>query len=259
MKHHKKRYSRKTDKQGIHANEYQDMAIRSLDNTQKEKKKIGSARIPEKESIPSVQSESKPHNDEAIEGNKIAIPTKDSSNNDSTPSVVDDPRIKKPGPGDLALNANAKEVSTSKNMGGVQEFNTSSAAQQMQPNPQTSHQGRASTDINSSNLDSNEALIGESKQGTQNDNVETSSSRTRQEQDYKRKEDEVRFREENHFNPKSSLMYSMPWLQAVNAWTKLYVGYTENAFMMTDYWLELISTIWLGKDKKRQSKGTIEK
>ena len=120
----------------------------------------------------------------------------------------------------------------------------------MQPNPQTSHQGRASTDINSSNLDSNEALIGESKQGTQNDNVETSSSRTQQEQDY-RKEDEERFREENHFNLKSSLMYSMPWLQAVNEWTKLYVGYTENAFMMTDYWLELISTIWLGKDKKK--------
>ena len=240
MKHHKKQYSRKTDKQGIHANEYQDMAIRSLDNTQKEKKKIGSAQIPEKGSIPSVQSESKPHKDEAIEGNKIAIPTKDSSINDSTPSVVDDPRTKKPGPGDLALNANAKEVSTSKNMGGVQEFNTSSAAQQMQPNPQTSHQGRASTDINSSNLDSNEALIGESKQGTQNDNVETSSSRTRQEQDYKRKEE-------------------LPWLQAINAWTKLYVGYTENAFMMTDYCLELISTIWLGKDKKRQSKGTIEK
>ncbi|MGB7558568.1 MAG: hypothetical protein WBM37_08635, partial [Nitrososphaeraceae archaeon] len=186
-------------------------------------------------------------------------PTKDSSINDSTPSVVDDPRTKKPGPGDLALNANAKEVSTSKNMGGIQEFNTSSADQQMQPNPQTSHQGRASTDINSSNLDSNEALIGESKQGTHNDNVETSSSRTRQEQDYKRKEDEVRFREENHFNPKSSLMYSMPWLQAVDAWTKLYVGYTENVFMMTDYWLKLISTIWLGKDKKRQSKGTIEK
>ena len=62
------------------------------------------------------------------------------------------------------------------------------SAQQMQPNPQTSHQGRASTDINSSNLDSNEALIGESKQGTQNDNVETSSSRTQQ-QDYERKED----------------------------------------------------------------------
>ncbi|MGA9296740.1 MAG: hypothetical protein WBV72_04980, partial [Nitrososphaeraceae archaeon] len=165
MKYHKKRYSRKTDKQGIHANEYQDMAIRSLDNTQKEKKKIGSARIPEKESIPSVQSVSKPHKDEAIEGIKIAIPTKDSSNNDSTPSVVDDPRTKKPGPGDLALNSNTKEVSTSKNMGGVQEFNTSSAAQQMQPNPQTSDQGRASTDINSSNLDSNEALIGESKQG----------------------------------------------------------------------------------------------
>ena len=60
MKHHKKRYSRKTDKQGIHANEYQDMAIRSLDNTQKEKQKIGSARIPEKESIPGVQSVSKP-------------------------------------------------------------------------------------------------------------------------------------------------------------------------------------------------------
>lgn len=251
MKHHKKRYSRKTDKQGIHANEYQDMAIRSLNNTQKEKQKIGSARIPDKESIPSVQSENKPHKDEALEGNKIAIPTKDSSNNDSTPSVVDDPRTKKPGPGDLALNANAKEVPTSKNMGGAQEFNTSSAAQQMQPNPQTSHQGRASTDINSSNLDSKEALIGESKQGTQNDNVETSSSRTQQEQDYKRKEDEERFREENHFNPKSSLMYSMPWLQAVNEWTKLYVGYTENAFMMTDYWLELISTIWLGKDKKK--------
>jgi hypothetical protein len=251
MKHHKKRYSRKTDKQGIHANEYQDMAIRSLDNTQKEKQKIGSARIPEKEFIPSVQSESKPHKDEAIEGNKIAIPTKDSSNNDSTPSVVDDPRTKKPDPGDLALKANAKEVPTSKNMGGIQEFNTSSAAQQMQPNPQTSHQGRASTDISSSNLDSNEALIGESKQGTQNDNVETSSSRTQQEQDYKRKEDEERFREENHFNPKTSLMYSMPWLQAANAWTKLYVGFTKNAFMMTDYWLELISTIWLGKDKKK--------
>ena len=223
----------------------------ALTTHKKKRQKIGSAQIPEKESIPSVQSVSKPHKDEAIEGNKIAIPTKDSSINDSTPSVVDDPRTKKPGPGDLALNANAKEVSTSKNMGGVQEFNTSSAAQQMQPNPQTSHQGRASTDINSSNLDSNEALIGESKQGTQNDNVETSSSRTRQEQDYKRKEDEVRFREENHFNPKSSLMYSMPWLQAVDAWTKLYVGYTENAFMMTDYWLELISTIWLGKDKKK--------
>ena len=57
---------------------------------------------------------------------------------------------------------------------------------------------------------------------------------------------------------KSSLMYSMPWLQAVNEWTKLYVGYTENAFMMTDYWLELISTIWLGKDKKRQSKDNRE-
>ena len=85
MKHHKKRYSRKTDKQGIHANEYQDMAIRSLDNTQKEKQKIGSARIPEKESIPGVQSVSK-LKDEAIEGNKIAIPTKDSSNNESTPS-----------------------------------------------------------------------------------------------------------------------------------------------------------------------------
>lgn len=251
MKHHKKRYSRKTDKQGIHVNEYQDMAIRSLDNTQKEKQKIKSARIPEKESIPSVQSVSKPHKDEAIEGNKIAIPTKDSSNNDSTPSVVDDPRTKKPDPGDLALKANAKEVPTSKNMGGIQEFNTSSAAQQMQPNPQTSHQGRASTDINSSNLDSNEALIGESKQGTQNDNVETSSSRTQQKQDYKRKEDEERFREENHFNPKTHLMYSMPWLQAANAWTKLYVGFTENAFMMTDYWLELISTIWLGKDKKK--------
>ena len=250
MKHHKKRYSRKTDKQGIHANEYQDMAIRSLDNTQKEKQKIGSARIPEKESIPSVQL-SKPHKDEAIEGNKIAISTKDSSNNDSTLSAVDDPRTKKTDPGDLAPKANAKEVPTSKNMGDNQEFNTSSAAQQMQPNPQTSHQGRASTDINSSNLDSNEALIGESKQGTQNDNVETSSSRTQQEQDYKRKEDEERFREENHFNPKSSLMYSMPWLQAVNEWTKLYVGYTENAFMMTDYWLELISTIWLGKDKKK--------
>jgi hypothetical protein len=250
MKHHKKRYSRKTDKQGIHANEYQDMAIRSLDNTQKEKQKTGSARIPDKESIPSVQSVSKPHKDEAIEGNKIAIPTKDFSNNDSTPSVVDDPRTKKPDPGDLALKANAKEVPTSKNMGDVQEFNTSSAAQQ-QPNPQTSHQGRASTDINSSNLDSNEALIGESKQGTQNDNMGTSSSRTQQEKDYKRKEDEERFREENYFNPKSSLMYSMPWFQAVNAWTKLYVGYTENAFMMTDYWLELISTIWIGKTKKR--------
>jgi len=252
MKHHKKRYSRKTDKQGIHANEYQDMAIRSLDNTKKEKQKIGSARIPEKESIPGVQSVSKPHKDEAIEGNKIVIPTKDSSNNESTPSVVDDLHTKKPGPGDLALKANAKEVPTSKNMGGgIQEFNTSSAAQQMQPNPQTSHQERASTDINSSNLDSNEALIGESKQGTQNDNVETSSSRTQQEQDYEWKEDEERFREENHFNPKSSLKYSMPWLQAVNEWTKLYVGYTENAFMMTDYWLELISTIWLGKDKKK--------
>ena len=252
MKHHKKRYSRKTDKQGIHENEYQDMAIRSLDSTQKEKQKIGSARIPEKESIPSVQSVSKSHKDEAIEGNKIPIPTKDPSNNESTPSVVDDLDTKKPGPGDLDLKANAKEVPTSKNMGGgIQEFDTSSAAQQMQPNPQTSHQGRASTDINSSNLDTNEALIGESKQGTQNDNVETSSSRTQQEQDYERKEDEERFREENHFNPKSSLMYSMPWLQAVNEWTKLYVGYTENAFMMTDYWLELISTIWLGKDKKR--------
>jgi hypothetical protein len=254
MKHHKKRYSRKTDKQGIHANEYQDMAIRSLDNTQKEKQKIGSARIPEKESIHSVQSVSKPQKDEAIEGNKIAIPTNDSSNNESTPSVVDDPRIKKPDPGDLAQKANAKEVPTSKNMGDIQEFNTSSAAQQMQPNPRTSHQGRASTDTNSSNLDSNEALIGESKQGTQNDNVETSSSRTQEEQDYKRKEDEELFREENHFNPKSSLMYSMPWLQAVNAWTKLYVGYTENAFMMTDYWLELISTIWLGKNKKDRVK-----
>ncbi|MGA8106749.1 MAG: hypothetical protein WB815_08850 [Nitrososphaeraceae archaeon] len=251
MKHHKKRYSRKTDKQGIHANEYQDMAIRSLDNTQKEKQKIGSARIPEKESIPGVQSVSKSHKDEAIEGNKIVIPTKDSSNNDSTPSVVDDPRTKKPDPGDLALKANAKEVPTSKNMGDIQEFNTSSAAQQMQPNPQTSHQGRASTDINSSNLDSNEAMIGESKQGTQNNNVETSSSRTQQEQDYKRKEDEKRFREENHFNQKSSLMYSMPWLQAANVWTKLYVGFTENAFMMTDYWLDLISTIWLGEDKKK--------
>ena len=31
-------HSRKTDKQGIHANEYQDMAIRSLDNTKKSRK-----------------------------------------------------------------------------------------------------------------------------------------------------------------------------------------------------------------------------
>jgi hypothetical protein len=251
MKHHKKRYYIKTDKQGIHANEYQGMAIRSLDNTQKEKQKVGSARIPEKKSIPSVQSVSKPHKDEAIEGNKIAIPTKDSSNNDSTPSAVDDLRIKKPDPGDVALKAKAKEVPTSKNTGGSQAFNTSSAPQQTQPNPQTSQQGRASTDINSSNLDSNEALVGESKQGTQNDNMETSSSRTQQEQDYKRKEDEERLREENHFISKTSLMYSMPWIQAADAWTKQYVGFVENAFMMTDYWLELISTIWLGKDTKK--------
>ena len=33
-----------------------------------------------------IQSVSKSHKDEAIEGNKIAIPTKDSSNNESTPS-----------------------------------------------------------------------------------------------------------------------------------------------------------------------------
>jgi hypothetical protein len=250
MKHHKKRYYRKTDKQGIHANEYQGMAIRSLDNTQKEKQKAGSARIPEKKLIPSVQPESKPHEDEAIEGNKIVIPTKDSPNNDSTPSAVDDLRIKKPDPGDLALKAKATEVSTSKNTGGSQAFNTSSASQQTQPNPQTSQQERASTDISSSNLDSNEALVGESEQGTQNDNMETNSSRTQQEQDYKRKEDEERLREVNHFNSKTSLMYSMPWIQAADAWTKQYVGFTEYAFVMTDYWMELISAIWLGKDKK---------
>jgi hypothetical protein len=99
-------------------------------------------------------------------------------------------------------------------------------------------------------LDSNEALVGESKHGTQNDNMETSNSRTQQEQDYKRKKDEERLREENYFNSKTSLMYSMPWIQAADTWTKQYVGFAENAFIMTDYWLELISTIWLGKDKK---------
>ena len=95
--------------------------------------------------------------------------------------------------------------------GGSQAFNTSSAPQQTQTNPQALHLGRTSIDINSSNLDSNHALVGESKQGTQNDNMETSSSssssRTQQEQDYKRKEDEELWREENRFNSKTSLMY----------------------------------------------------
>jgi hypothetical protein len=80
----------------------------------------------------------------------------------------------------------------------------------MQANLHSSHQGRESPYTNASKLDSIEVPIGESKKGTNNDNMETSRIRIQQEQDYKMKEDD-QLGDESHFNSKPSLMYSVPW------------------------------------------------
>jgi hypothetical protein len=113
------------------------------------------------------------------------------------------------------------------------------------------HQGRESPYTNASKLDRIIIEVpGESKQGTNNDNMETSRIRIQQEQDYKTKENEDQLGEESHFNSKPSLMYSVPCFHAVDVWTKQYVEFTDSTFMIIDYWLDLISTTWLGKDKK---------
>jgi hypothetical protein len=88
-------------------------------------------------------------------------------------------------------------------------------------------------------LDSIEVPRGESKQGTNNDNMETSRIRIPQEQDYKTKEVEDKLGDESHFKSKPSIMYSVPKSNTVHAWTKQYVEFTDSAFMIIEYWLDL--------------------
>ena len=222
------------------------MAIRSLDRSQKEKQRSRSAGIPDKKSIPSTKPVSKPHEDGAIEGNTIEIQTMN-SDIESNPRAVADTHIKDQDRGDSDRKMEAKEVPISMNTAGSKALNASSVGQKMQANPHSSHQGRESPNTNASKLD---VPIGESKQGTNNDNMETSRTRINQEEDYKTKEDEDQLSDESHFNSKPTLMYSVPLLHAFDAWTKQYVEFTDSAFMIMDYWLDLISTTWLGKDKK---------
>lgn len=143
-----------------------------------------------------------------------------------------------------------KEVPISINTAGSQALDASSVSQQTQANQHPSHQGHESPYTDASKLDSIEVTIRESKQGTKNDNRETNRTRIKQEEDYKTKEDEDHLNVESHFNSKPSLMNSVPWFQAVDVWTKQYVEFTDSAFMMIGYWLNLISATWLGKDKK---------
>jgi hypothetical protein len=226
------------------------MAIRSLDRPQKEKQMGPSAGIPVKKSIPSTQSVSKPHEDGSTEGNSIEIQTIDSTDIESTPGVVEDTHIKSQDRGDPARKMEGKEVPISMNTAGSQALNASSVNQQMQTDPHSMHQGRESPYTNASKLNSIEVTIRESKQGTNNDNMETSMTGIKQKEDYKTKKDEDQLSEESHFNSKPSLMYSIPWFRAGDVWTKQYVEFTDSALMMIDYWLDLISTTWLGKDKK---------
>jgi hypothetical protein len=233
------------------------MAIRSLDRPQKEKRRSGSTGIPEKKSIPSTKPVSKFHEDDEIEGNTIEIQTMESSDIESTSKSVEDMHIKNQDLGDSARKMQAKEAPISEKAAGSRALNASSISQQMQANPHSSHQGRESPYTNASKLDSIEVPIGESKQGTNNDNMETSRIRIQQEQGYKMKEDEDQLDDEGHFNSQPPLMYSVPWFHPVDAWTKQYVEFTDSALMIIDYWLDLISTTWLGKDKG-QIKGVIE-
>jgi hypothetical protein len=143
----------------------------------------------------------------------------------------------------------AKEVPISMNTPSSQAVNSSSVSQQVEANQHSSHQGHESPYANASKLDSSDVAIGESKQRTNIDNVETSRARIKQE-DYKTKEDENQLSEESHFNSKPSLMHSVPWFRAVDAWTKQYVEFTDSAYMMIEYWLDLISVTWLGRTKK---------
>lgn len=141
----------------------------------------------------------------------------------------------------------AKEAPISMNKASSQAVNSSSVSQQMQANQHSSLQGRESTYAKASKLDSSEVAIRESKQRTNIDNVETSRTRIKQEEDYKTKEVKDQLSEENS---KPSLMHSVPWFRAVDAWTKQYAEFTDSALMMIDYWLDLISATWLGKTKK---------
>jgi hypothetical protein len=247
---HKKRYSRKTDKQGIRAKKYEGMAIRSLDRPQEEKQRSRSAGIPEIKSIPNTQLVNKPHEDDSVEAKSIGFQTMDSSVTEPTPGKVEDTHFKNQDRGDSARKMEAKEVPVSMNTASGQAVNSSSVSQQLQANQHSSHQERESPYANASKLDSGEVAIGESKQRTSVDNVETSRTRIKQEEHYRTKEDEDQLSEESHFNSKLSLVRSVPWFRAVDAWTKQYVEFTDSAFMMIDYWLDLISATWLGKTKK---------
>jgi hypothetical protein len=225
------------------------MAIRSLDRPQEEKQMSRSAGIPEKKSNPNTQLVNKPHEDNSIEGNTIEFQTMDSSV-ESTPGMVEDTHFKNQGRGDSARKMEAKEVPISMNTASSQAVNSSSVSQQMQANQHSSLQGRESPYAKASKLDSSEVAIRESKQRPNIDNVETSRTRIKQEEDYKTKEVEDQLSEESHFNSKPSLMRSVPWFRAVDAWTKQYAEFTDSALMMIDYWLDLISATWLGKTKK---------
>ena len=250
MVDHKKRYSRKTDKQGIHAKKYEGMAIRSLDRPQEEKQRSRSAGIPEKKSISNSQLVNTPHKDDSLEGNPIGFQTMDSSVTESTPGEVKDTRFKSQDRGDSARTMEAKEVPISMNKASSQAVNSSSVSQKMQANQHSSHQRHESPYTKASKLDSSEVAIGELKQRTNIDNVETSRTGIKQEEDYKTKEDEDRLSEESRFNSKPSLMHSVPWFSAVYAWNKQYIEFTDSGFMMIDYWLDLIPATWLGKTKK---------
>ena len=159
----------------------------------------------------------KPHWDDSIEGNPIGFQTMDSSVTESTPRKVEDMRFKNQDREDSARTMEAK-VPISMNTASSQAVNSSSGSQQMQANQDSSQQKRESPYVNASKLDASEVVIGESKQWTNVDNVETGKTRINQEEHYKTKEDEDQLNEVSHFNSKPSLVHHVPWFGAVDAW-----------------------------------------
>jgi hypothetical protein len=250
MKRHKKRHPRTTDKHGIHAKDYQDMAIRSIDNTKKEKQKSETTRIPEKKSTPSTNSVNKPQKEELKEDEIIVVPALDSSDNDSLPKM-EEPHNEKPGPGEVSLKEERAEGLNSENKASSQELDDFSLPQPSQRGTQSADQANISSNINAQNLEEREASIKESKQEAQNENVDFREIGFKQELEHKTIDDDKRLKIENDYAKTSSKYpYPTPWLQAADAWTRLYAGYVENAFVMTEYWLDQFSTIWLGGHKK---------
>jgi hypothetical protein len=248
MKRHKKRHPRTTDKHGIHAKEYQDMAIRSIDNSKKEKQKSESTRIPEKKSTSSTDSVNKPQKEGLKEDERIVVLPLDSSDNDSL-LKMEEPHNEKPGPEEVSLKDERAEGLNSGNKSSSQELDDFSLPQPSQRGTQSADQANISSNTDAQNLEEREASIKESKQEAQNENVDFREIGFIQELEHKTIDDDKRSKIENDYGKTSS---KYPYLTPWTAWTRLYAGYVENAFVMTEYWLDQFSTIWLSGRKKNE-------